>query len=34
MKKNIVKVLGLSLAAVMAAGSLSACGSEIGRAHV
>ena len=28
MKKNIVKVLGLSLAAVMAAGSLSACGSD------
>ena len=31
MKKNIVKVLGLSLAAIMAAGSLAGCGSDSGK---
>lgn len=31
MKKNIVKVLGLSLAAIMAAGSLAGCGSDGGK---
>ena len=31
MKKNIVKVLGLSLAAIMAAGSLAGCGSNNGK---
>lgn len=31
MKKNIVKVLGLSLAAMMAAGSLAGCGSDDGK---